>query len=246
MNVELSNENVFRSEQSLWIRYAVEPVGRAFLLVIVRIPGLRALHLSVVGFLLAVAASIAFYRGTSGALVAGAILYQAAYLFDFLDGAYARKSGRGSTTGIFLDHVFDKLRQFICLAALLLGSWRLQEDVTTWWWGFCYVFVALVDTQIPLTMRTLRQGFKLYGPGRPLKVEKAVLGVKARLARYRLRVVMFGQNERELVAFTLGPLITNVCGGLAMASTLGIGFVLLRLLLDVALEREWALGKVES
>ena len=83
--------------------------------------GLTADHLTLLGVLMAVAASIAI---AAGALRLGVLLLAASALPDALDGAVAKASGTASPRGAFFDSVADR-----CTDALLLGgvAWYLSS-----------------------------------------------------------------------------------------------------------------------
>ena len=91
-------------------RAALEPVAA----LLVRI-GVRADHLSVLGLVLSLGAALAFFEGwfrwASGiAALAG--------LCDLLDGQLARRAGRTSRFGAFLDSTLDRLSEGLMLAGL--------------------------------------------------------------------------------------------------------------------------------
>jgi len=83
---------------------------------------LRADHLTLVGLVMAVAATVAI---GAGALRAGLVLLVLAALPDALDGAVARATGTASPRGSFFDSVADRVTD-----ALLLGgvAWYLVDD----------------------------------------------------------------------------------------------------------------------
>ncbi len=83
--------------------------------------GLTADHLTLIGVLMAVAASLAI---ANGALRASVLLLAASALPDALDGAVAKASGTASPRGAFFDSVADR-----CTDALLLGgvAWYLSS-----------------------------------------------------------------------------------------------------------------------
>lgn len=86
--------------------------------------GLRADHLTALGVLMAVGASVAI---GAGALRAGLLLLILTALPDVLDGAVAKASGTASPRGAFFDSVADRLTD-----ALLLGgvAWFLATTHT--------------------------------------------------------------------------------------------------------------------
>lgn len=83
------------------IERAVRPVGQ-----LLRRTGMSPDHLTILGILFAVAASVAIARG---ALRGGLLLVIAAALPDLLDGALAKASNTASQRGAFFDSVVDRV-----------------------------------------------------------------------------------------------------------------------------------------
>lgn len=99
------------------IEVRLRPVGANL-----RRTGLTADHLTLLGLVMAVAASVAI---GAGALRAGVLLLLACSLPDALDGAVAKASGTASPRGAFFDSVADRVTD-----ALLLGgvAWYLSAE----------------------------------------------------------------------------------------------------------------------
>jgi len=87
----------------------------------IRRTGLTADHLTALGVVMAVAASVAI---ANGALRGGLVLLGLAAIPDLLDGAVAKASGTASPRGAFFDSVADRFTD-----ALLLGgvAWYLAS-----------------------------------------------------------------------------------------------------------------------
>lgn len=98
------------------IEKALKPVGAN-----IRKTGVTADHLTGLGLVMAVAASIAI---ANGALRGGIILLALCAIPDALDGAVAKASGTASPRGAFFDSVADRVTD-----ALLLGgtAWYLAS-----------------------------------------------------------------------------------------------------------------------
>ena len=76
--------------------------------------GLRPDHITVGGLLLSIAAGLLFFEGE---FRWGSVVTAAAGVCDILDGAMARRLGRGSVFGAFFDSTLDRLAE----AAVLVG-----------------------------------------------------------------------------------------------------------------------------
>ncbi len=86
--------------------------------------------ITLVSFLLGVAAAAAFAAGTRPALVAGALLLQASFTADCVDGQLARYARRFSNFGGWLDSVLDRLKEYLVYGGLAIGASRgFGDDV---------------------------------------------------------------------------------------------------------------------
>lgn len=83
--------------------------------------------ITVIGLLLNLLVALVI---ASGSLVAGGVLVLFANLFDMLDGAVARVSGKGSKFGAFFDSTLDRYAEAVVY--LGVGAWLYsQGDGTT-------------------------------------------------------------------------------------------------------------------
>ncbi|HET6547168.1 MAG TPA: CDP-alcohol phosphatidyltransferase family protein [Solirubrobacter sp.] len=64
----------------------------------------------------------AFALGSRGGMVAGALLLQAAFTFDCVDGQLARYTHNFSNVGAWLDSVFDRGKEYLVYAGLAAGA----------------------------------------------------------------------------------------------------------------------------
>lgn len=78
-------------------------------------------QVSVVAFVLAVLAGVAFYLATPGLYLVGALLVFLNGWLDLLDGALARETGVDSPGGDLLDHVLDRYADVVIVAGLAAG-----------------------------------------------------------------------------------------------------------------------------
>ena len=80
-----------------------------------------------IGFL----AAAGFATGERWGLVAGAILLQAAFTTDCVDGQLARYTRTFSKLGAWLDSIFDRTKEYACFAGLAIGASRAGDPVWT-------------------------------------------------------------------------------------------------------------------
>ena len=81
----------------------------------------------VIGFL----AAAGFATGERWGLVAGAILLQAAFTTDCVDGQLARYTRTFSKLGAWLDSIFDRTKEYVCFTGLAIGASRAGDPVWT-------------------------------------------------------------------------------------------------------------------
>jgi len=120
---------------SRWINRRISRPISAFLLLF---PFIRPIHATIGTALIGVAMVIALLTGSYSGMVAGAILFQFASIFDGVDGEIARVTFRSSTTGASIDSAIDMVTNIAFIigltytmtvqgvhVALYLGLWSL-------------------------------------------------------------------------------------------------------------------------
>ena len=78
-----------------------------------------------VGFL----AAAGFATGERWGMVAGALLLQAAFTLDCVDGQLARYTRTFTKLGAWLDSIFDRTKEYAVFAGLAIGASRTGDDV---------------------------------------------------------------------------------------------------------------------
>jgi phosphatidylglycerophosphate synthase len=76
-----------------------------------------------------VAAACAFAVGSRGWLIAGAVLLQAAFTLDCVDGQLARYTLTFTKFGAWLDSMFDRGKEYVVFAGLAAGASRAGDPV---------------------------------------------------------------------------------------------------------------------
>ena len=126
-------------------RWLNRPVSRRISALLLRVPALRPGHATAVTALLAALMFGALIAGGAPGLIAGALLYQAASIFDGVDGEMARATFRCSPAGAVIDATVDVATNFlfiIGLAVNLAGSGH-QEAIGLAAWGFTLFVLGL-------------------------------------------------------------------------------------------------------
>jgi phosphatidylglycerophosphate synthase len=84
--------------------------------------GLSPNALTAVSLVIGMVAAAAFAVGSRAALVAGAVLLQAAFTIDCVDGQVARYTRTFSTFGAWFDSVADRAKEYAVYAGLAVGA----------------------------------------------------------------------------------------------------------------------------
>ncbi len=88
-------------------------------------------QVTTVSLLIGFLAAAGFATGERWGLVAGAILLQAAFTTDCVDGQLARYTRTFSKLGAWLDSIFDRTKEYVCFAGLAIGASRSGDPVWT-------------------------------------------------------------------------------------------------------------------
>ena len=79
-------------------------------------------QMTTVSMVIGTLAAVAFALGTRPTMVAGAVLLQAAFTIDCVDGQLARYTRTFSKLGAWLDSVFDRGKEYVVFAGLAIGA----------------------------------------------------------------------------------------------------------------------------
>jgi phosphatidylglycerophosphate synthase len=113
--------------------------------------GLTPNQVTTISVFIGVLAAAAFATGERWGYVLGAVLLQAAFTTDCVDGQLARYTRQFSKLGAWLDSVFDRTKEYVVFAGLALGAEHAGEEV---WLLACAA----------LTLQTVRHMFDFsYG-----------------------------------------------------------------------------------
>lgn len=91
--------------------------------------GLTPNQVTVFSLFVGLLAAAAFATGGRWGLIAGAVLLQAAFTLDCVDGQLARYTRQFSKLGAWLDSVFDRSKEYLVFAGLAIGSAAAGDDV---------------------------------------------------------------------------------------------------------------------
>jgi hypothetical protein len=112
--------------------------------------------MTTVSMLIGIAAAAAFATGSRGGLIAGAILLQAAFTVDCVDGQLARYTRQFSKLGAWLDSIFDRGKEYVVYVGLALGATHgFHDDV--WTLAACALALQTARHAIDFSWGALRQ-----------------------------------------------------------------------------------------
>lgn len=105
-------------------RYINRPISQAISLRLLRIPGITPMHATYGTAALGMAMAYCLFFGGGAGLIVGALLFQAASIFDGVDGEIARATFRTSQRGAMLDSLIDAATNLTFIAGLTFNLWQ--------------------------------------------------------------------------------------------------------------------------
>jgi CDP-L-myo-inositol myo-inositolphosphotransferase len=201
-------------------RWFNRPVSRALSALVLKVPGFRPAHASFGTAILALAMFAALVFGGYWGLMIGAVLFQAASIFDGVDGEVARATFRETSAGASLDSRIDMATTILFIIGLAINlvsaGNRLAFPLAAWSVALIALGLVLVRWRAESTnLEQLKQHYRNRFAGTP----------KARILAF-LTVISsrdffaFANAAMILVGFPIGPLI-----GFATSATVWIVFV---------------------
>jgi phosphatidylglycerophosphate synthase len=120
-----------KDEDGFFTTYFVSPYSRYLARWCARV-GITPNQVTSASMAVAVAAALAFAQGGLALAVVGAVLLQASFTLDCVDGQLARYARRFSAFGAWLDSVFDRGKEYVVFAGLAVGGIRAGDDASLW------------------------------------------------------------------------------------------------------------------
>jgi len=112
-------------------RYFNRPISRAITAKLLFIPGVTPFHATLGTAALGFAMAGALFFGGHAGMLAGAVLFQAASIFDGVDGEIARATWQTSASGAKLDSLVDAATNLVFLLGLAFNLWQ-RGDEAAW------------------------------------------------------------------------------------------------------------------
>ncbi|MCD4692727.1 MAG: CDP-alcohol phosphatidyltransferase family protein [Calditrichales bacterium] len=234
--------DVNQSPRSLWIAFVIDPFRRLIGPFILNYTKISPVQLSLFNLFCSIAAFYLFSTGTLSGFLWGGILAQIGFWGDSLDGTTARLKRNGSPFGALLDILCDLGRLFFLVFGFSIGLWNFTSNIYVFPLAMFLIFIALVELS---SMRIINDVGRFYNSKNDWKmdaVDDFLLNYADKLAAKKLKLILFGFNEREAVVFFIGPLLGFPLEGLIAGIFLSIPFLILRYRLDIAFLKRKILG----
>ncbi|MFE9245620.1 CDP-alcohol phosphatidyltransferase family protein [Nocardiopsis sp. NPDC006938] len=160
-------EETYKAKDAWWTVFLVDPLaGRMVVWTANRTnitPNQLTLGAGVLGLLSAICFAAPVWAADLGWawLLAGALLFHLSFVLDCMDGKIARLKGTGSVFGSWVDFVFDRIRFFGCVMALLVGQWIVTGQAAYLIVAPVVVFFDLLrylnGSQVAKTRKSMKQ-----------------------------------------------------------------------------------------
>ncbi len=225
-----------KPRDSWWTVLLVDPFAVPLTLFTANHTPLTPNQLTVLSFGAGLAASWFFWTATTGALIAGAILFYVSFTLDCVDGKIARLKGTGSPFGEWFDYVLDRIRVLVSTVALMAGQFRLTDDERFLYLGLLVIFLDMLRYLDALKLQSLQQSMRAQvreakrqmglpldeadvepGRGEEDRIQRGVATRFGRLRRLRdalnerrVRSHVFSGIEFQMFVFVLGPVSGQV------------------------------------
>lgn len=205
------------------------PISQCVTWLVLKAPGARPVHVTVVNALLALIMFPILLGGGEAGLVAGGFLFQAASVLDGVDGEMARATWRSTPTGATMDSMVDIATNLLFVAGLTANlAWR-DGGAIGWIGGWALLLSTLGGA---LIARRARAG------GAPLGFDH----FKRRSHRIRgvvdlVYLVVQTLTGRDCFAFLFMALILVGQERTALSIYAGVGTVWIGYILFVSLPR---------
>ena len=193
-----------------WTVLVIDPIAVPLVRALHRVRGVTPNVLTALSVVIALGAGAAF---ASGQLVVGALLFQASFLVDCMDGKLASTRGVRSRYGSYIDAVGDGARFVVCTAGLILATAPHADGNATALTAVLAMFPTLHYVRL-----STQAAWPDDPPGRSLSVAGSPLPV-LRASLHRLSKP--GTTvDTEAIAFTIGPLLGYPLEGILAAAAI--------------------------
>ncbi len=159
-------------------RWLNRPISRRLSALLLLAPGVRPIHATAGTALLALAMFVSMIAGGAPGLVAGAILFQAASIFDGVDGELARATFRSSQAGAVLDSIVDAATNILFVLGLtinlFLSGAPLAVPLAAWGFALWLLGLSLISWRAArargrFSLNMVKHHYRQRFPGPPIR-----------------------------------------------------------------------------
>ncbi len=181
-----------KAQDGLFSRSFNRPISRAITRFLLRFAGIEPLHATAGTALIAICMATALLASQAHGALIGALLFQAASVFDGVDGEIARATFRTSPAGARLDSLIDAATNLAFVAGLSANLW-LRGDA----------FAAIAGLAgLALLLAGLAQiGHRAQTLGEPINFEAVKVHLRRKPARRWLVDILIWFTMRDFIAF---------------------------------------------
>ncbi|KIH99295.1 CDP-alcohol phosphatidyltransferase [Streptomonospora alba] len=163
-------ERTYKRRDAWWTVFLVDPLAARLVVWTANRTSITPNQITFGAGVLGAGSAVCFALGTWPWLVAGALLFHLSFVLDCMDGKIARLKGNGSVFGSWVDFVFDRIRFFGCMLALLIGQWVLTGEALFLLLAPVVTFLDLLrylnGSQVGKTRQTMRTQLRAAAEGR--------------------------------------------------------------------------------
>ncbi|MDA2810846.1 CDP-alcohol phosphatidyltransferase family protein [Nocardiopsis sp. RSe5-2] len=170
-------ERTYKSRDAWWTVFLVDPLASRLVVWTANRTDITPNQITFGAGVLGAGSAAAFAMGSWPWLVLGAVLFHLSFVLDCMDGKIARLKGTGSVFGAWVDFVFDRIRFFGCMMALLVGQWAVTGQAVYLLLAPVAVFVDLLrylnGAQVAKTRQSMREKLREAAAGREVDADVA-------------------------------------------------------------------------
>ncbi|GAA2646892.1 CDP-alcohol phosphatidyltransferase family protein [Paractinoplanes durhamensis] len=244
----------YKTRDAWWTVWLVDPLASRLVWLVAPWRWVTPNLLTSAAFVIGIGSAAAFWQGSYGWLLVGALLFHLSFVLDCMDGKIARLNGTGSVFGAWLDYVFDRLRVAACAVGLFGGQYERTHDFVYVWLAGLVLFLDMFRYLNALQMGKVKTEMKtnlaeLHGPA--LVVEETAeeltapeddtvdmysdfknrfglfMTIRNALIRQRIRAHVISGIEFMMFVFIIGPVVNWIIGTTLISAVLLAGFELL-------------------
>ena len=202
------------------------PISQRISAVLLRIPGIRPWHLTIVTATMGVIMFVSFLQPGPGGLILGGILFHVASVIDGIDGEIARATWRSSERGAMLDSAVDMVTNLLFYLGVTVSLARLHgpEHLLVGGWCLLLAIIGLLLIRMLANSAGDRGSFDIvkiyyrtrYPDGIPARITNFLVAITSR--------DFFAFGNALIILSGWGMLVTWL---LAIFATIWVAYILM-------------------